>query len=229
MPGVAEPPLADLTGTAQYRVVPSRYPPIDVFERIADPGELELIIALESMTNPRLLQEAGDISLVAREDRLTGPGSTPVMAAFTHIGQPSRFTDGSYGIYYAALEQDTALRETVFHRERFLAASNEPPCELEMRMYAGKLARPLHDIRGENYRELHAADLAVYPATQRFGAELRGHGSAGLLYPSARNEGGVCLAAFKPVAVSIPAQSKHFLYRWDGERIADVLRVTRAL
>src|SRR5690606_26619753 len=133
----------------------------------------------------------GDISLVGREDRLVGPGSTPVMAAFTHIGQPSRFTDGSYGIYYAALEQDTALRETVFHRERFLAASSEPPCELEMRMYAGKVARPLHDIRGDGYRDLHAADLAVYPTTQRFGAELRGRGSAGLLYPSARRAGGV--------------------------------------
>jgi hypothetical protein len=229
MPGAVDPPLADLIGAAQYRVVPSRYPPVDVFESIADPGELELIIALEGMTNPRLLEAAGDISLVPRADRLLGPGSTPVMAAFTHIGQPSRFTAGGYGIYYAALDQPTALRETVFHRERFLTASNEPPCEIEMRMYAGKVARPLHDIRGDAYRELHAADLGVYPLTQRFGQELRARGSAGLLYPSARNPSGNCLAAFKPVAVSIPAQSKHFLYRWDGARIVDVLRVSRAL
>ena len=84
--------------------------PINLFEEVVDPDELEIVFALEAMTNDRLLQEAGDLLLVPKEDRISGPGSSPIMAAFTHIGIPSRFTDGSYGIYYGAKTLKTGLR-----------------------------------------------------------------------------------------------------------------------
>ena len=53
--------------------------------------------------------------------RVTGPGATIVMAPFTHTSpeRPSRFSAGSYGLYYAAMRFETALREArpsvVFH------------------------------------------------------------------------------------------------------------------
>jgi hypothetical protein len=52
------------------------------------------------MTNPRLREEAGNLTLVPLEDRVSGPGTTPIMAAFTHLNpEGSRFSGGSFGVY----------------------------------------------------------------------------------------------------------------------------------
>jgi len=48
----------------------------------------------------------------------------------------------------------------------------------------------------------------------------------GLNYLSTRNDGGECIAAFRTRAVSLPAQSKHFCYRWDGTRVDRVITVS---
>src|SRR5512147_2347004 len=45
------PPVVDVRWQPAFRIVPSRYPPIDLFERIAPPGEWEALIELESLTN----------------------------------------------------------------------------------------------------------------------------------------------------------------------------------
>ncbi len=60
------------------------------------------------LTNDRLRDEIGDIAIVPLAERLAGPGASPIVAAFTHIGFPSRFTDGSFGVYYACKSFDGA-------------------------------------------------------------------------------------------------------------------------
>ena len=103
----------------QYRIIPTRFPPINFFERYTPPELMEEAFELESLTNERLLNEVGLLQQVKLEDRVSGPGASVVMAAFTHIGNASRFTDGSFGIYYAGRCLETAIWETIFHRERF--------------------------------------------------------------------------------------------------------------
>lgn len=72
-------------------------------------------------------------------------------AAFTHLNpNGSRFSDGSYGVYYAAREQETAIYETVYHAERFLRDSREAPIEQDMRVYIAPIEGDLHDLRGED-------------------------------------------------------------------------------
>ena len=66
-----------------YRIIPSRFPPVGLFDKVADPADLEAVFLVEAMTNDRLRDEAGDLSLVPPEDRVAGPGTTPIMAAFT--------------------------------------------------------------------------------------------------------------------------------------------------
>lgn len=206
-----------------HRLVPSHFPPINLFESVADPDELELVHAIESLTNDRLREEVGELWRVPPEERVSGPGSSPVMAAFTHIGIPSRFTDGRYGVYYGARELKTAIAETRYHRERFLAATEEPDTELTMRQYISSVALPMHDVRS-NHR-LHAPDYYLYP--QQEAARLRRMGSHGLLYNSVRDPGGECVAALRPRAITIPVQGGHFRYVWSGfqQRIVSVLTV----
>lgn len=216
-------PITKLTNQTQFRIIPSLYPPINFFEDLVDANEMETVWWIESLTNERLRQETGDIFLVAPEDRVSGPGSSVVMAAFTHIGNPSRFTDGSYGVYYAALTLETAIKETVYQRELFLAATAELACELTMRVYEGKVLHPLHDIRAKTYTKLHAKE--GYLDSQAFAKQMRNEQSSGLVYPSARHKAGTCIAAFKPKAISLPKQTKHLRYIWNGEKITDVLDI----
>ncbi|MET0377885.1 MAG: RES family NAD+ phosphorylase [Spongiibacteraceae bacterium] len=219
------PPTLSIIDGQQYRLVPSHYPPIHLFEHLLDPAELDAAYALESLTNPRLRDEAGDIHLVAPDERVVGPGSSPIMAAFTHIGGASRFTDGSYGVYYAGLTLEVAIAETIYHRERFLSATHEKPCSITMRCYSSRLAQPLHDIRGAEWNALHDPD--DYKPSQQFAKNQRTENSWGLFYRSVRKAGGECVAVFRPQALKNVRQSAHYQYRWDGERITDVLQLKR--
>ncbi len=218
------PPLKRIRWSHVWRIVPSRFPPVGVFDRIADPADLEALFVIEALTNPRLREELGTLSLVPRQRRLAGPGATPVMAAFTHLNpEGSRFSDGSWGVFYAAREVTTAIEETVFHRQRFLAATAEPACDIEMRCYRSHLDSRLHDLRG-GWPEAH--DPHSYGASVALARELRELGSNGVVYDSVRDSGGECLAAFYPDVVGPCVQAQHYIYRWDGARIASVLEVS---
>lgn len=220
-----EPPLA-ATGWRVHRIVPSIFPPASIFDRIADPADLEAVYMVESMTNDRLRQEAGDISLVPIEDRVTGPGATPIMAAFTHLNPDgARFNDATFGAYYAGLELATAVAETKYHREQFLAATNEDPIDVDMRVYVAHLDGDLHDVRTGAPEAIH--DPGNYAASQVLARRLRGARSNGLIYNSVRHEGGTCVAVFRPRLLSGCLQERHLAYRWDGVRISDIYEKRR--
>ena len=210
-----------------YRIIPSKFPPINFFERIVSPAQMEAAWYLESLTNDRLRDETGDIALVPKEQRVSGPGSSIVMAAFTHIGNPSRFSDGSFGVYYAARTLETAVRETAYHRARFLAATDEAPGEIDMRAYVGKIDHPMRDVRAPRFAGLH--DPNSYAKSQVFGKLRREKGDDGLVYNSVRHSGGECIAAFKPTVVSVPVAGSALAYVWDGKRIARVYEKSQVL
>lgn len=218
------PPLKRIRWSQAYRIVPSRFPPVGVFDRIADPADLDAIFAIEALTNPRLREEANTLKLVPKDRRISGPGSTPVMAAFTHLNpEGSRFSDGSWGVFYAAHSVATAVEETVYHRELFLAATVEPACDIEMRCYRTSIAGRLHDLRNG---WLDAHDPDSYAMSMALAKRLRKAGSNGVVYDSVRHAGGECVAVFYPDLIAPCVQSEHLIYRWDGQRIAMVLKVS---
>lgn len=210
-----------------HRLIPSRYPPVSLFDWAESAEELEQIAQLEGLTNERLLSECGNITLVAKEDWVSGPGSTPLMAAFTHPGE-SRFADGRYGVYYAADSLNAAIAETVFHRQRFLSASNEPICLIQMREYIGKVKKPLVDINSQSFNYLLNPNPAYYSESQRFAQEIRAQGEWGLLYPSVRKTLAHCVAIFRPPALTLPIPGKHLDYIWDGSQISEI-RIAKPL
>lgn len=201
-----------------WRVIPSRYPPIQLFERLGDPSEWDAIAAIEGLTNPRVRQEIGEISVVPVAERVSGPGASWVMASFTHIGHPSRFSDGRYGVYYAARTRATAIEETAWHMGRFYSATREAPLDVDMRTLVGRLDGTFHDLRDDpRFAAVH--DPGDYTAAQSLGRRLRDAGSNGVVYASVRHPGGECVGAFRPKAVPIPTQGSHLRYHWDGRRI----------
>lgn len=204
-----------------HRLIPSRFPPVSVFDWAETKEELEEIATLENLTNDRLKSDYGDLSLIAKEEWIIGDGATPLMAAFTHPGY-SRFSDGSYGVYYAGDSLETAIAETKFHRERFLSASNEVACLIQMREYLANVIEELVSISFIEHPSILGSDPNSYPQSQAFARALRLKKEYGILYPSVRNESGQCVAIFRPTALTIPIQGCHLDYEWDGHSIASI-------
>lgn len=221
-PGL-EPPIRRVVWSRATRIIASRYPPIDLYERVSpDPAVWDALIAAEQLVNPHIRDEIGEIWLVPLEERVSGPGASYVMASFTHLNpKGSRFSDGSYGVYYAGREFETALKETIHHFERFANDSDNGPRYEDMRVLVGRIGSRFHDVAGlPASRRTKVLDPGSYGDSQRFGATMREGGSNGLLYPSLRNPGGSCVAAFRPKVVGFPVQTRHLKYYWDGKRVA---------
>ncbi len=223
-----------------FRIVPTRFPTVYLFDRVADADDFELLYALEALTNDRVRDETGQLELVAPEDRIYGVGSGPIMAAFTHINPSgSRFSDGRYGMFYAARERETAIAETRYHHGRFLAATAERPMHLPMRLYQVNIDARLHDLRQPLTRASGQADSAGdlqegrrldaaihapddYATSRTIGARLQAAGSAGVIYRSVRHPQGQCVGLFKPRGASQCLHAAHLLYAWDGTQISGV-------
>ena len=218
-------PVSNLLWIDSCRLLPSRYPPISLFERVVDAADLAFVFAIESLGNPRLRDEIGELSLVPTEQRISGPGCSPIMAAFTHLNpEGSRFSDGSYGVYYAASELETAVAEVSHHRALFLARTAEPAIDVDLRCYRVTVNAPLGDLRGLQGKATIAPlyDPNSYAASRPFAIAQRGLGRAGLVYDSVRRAGGECVALFNPQATVPPArQAEHVTLRWNGERKGD--------
>lgn len=220
-------PLVQLRWERTHRLILSQYPPISLFEDIADPRDWELLAEAEAVTNPRIYEEIGNLALVPVERRVGGPGASCVMASFTHVttDRPSRFSNGTYGAYYAAESVETAIHEHAFHMVRHYARTTEEPGWIsQVRELVGTIDRQLTDIREGDNAALLDPDPDHYAAPQSFAKAERDAGRDGIVYPSVRRAGGECFAAFWPDVVTIPVQGDHYAYHWNGQTIDYVKR-----
>jgi RES domain-containing protein len=210
------------------RIIPSRFPAINLFERVAGAEDFDALYALEAMTNARIRDEVGDISLVPPDERLFGDGSSCIMAAFTHLNpHGSRFSDGSYGVFYCARDRQTAIAETRYHQSRFMAATQEPPMRLSMRLYTVAAHGRVVDLRAASRAEPRIVDPDNYSYAQGIGRTLRQQNAHGILYPSVRQPGGEALAALRPTLLKNCLHAAYLEYRWNGQTIDAVFEVSQ--
>lgn len=222
---MTEPPVTRVEWPDARRIISSRYPPVDLFEDIADPRDWELLAAAEARTNPRINESIGRLDLVPPARRVSGAGASYVMAPFVHISPEwaGRFHDGTFGAYYAARTFETAVAETAYHKGVFFKSTDEAPGWFaQMREIVGAIDNEFHDIRDETEYEDYL-DPDSYGASQDLARSLRTAGSTGVVYPSVRDPGGECVGAFWPDVVGLPVQGRHLGYHFDGDRI-DLVR-----
>ncbi|RIX99502.1 RES domain-containing protein [Aureimonas flava] len=215
-------PVTPVEWNGARRIIRSLYPPIDLFEDIADPEDWPLLISAEQKTNPRLMETIGNLDLVPAARRIGGPGTSYLMAPFTHVSpdRPSRFTHGGYGVLYAAERFETALAETIHHHERFMARTAESEgWTSQFREIVLNVNLRAHDLRGDPARFGEALMPDSYIESQALAADLRAAGSDGIAYPSCRQPDGECVALFYPDLGANPIQGRHLDYHWDGARV----------
>jgi hypothetical protein len=200
------------------RIIRSIYPPIDLFEDIADPSDWEALASAEAKFNPRIRDSIGDLTKVPLARRVTGHGASWVMAPFVHCSpmRPGRFTDGTFGLYYAGDSTEVAIAETIHHHTKTMLATDEAPgWTSQFRELIGSLNANMDDVTG--IKDL--LDPDNYGASQVFGTQRCAAGSNGITWPSVRFAGGNCIAAFWPNVVPIPTQGGHFAYHWNGSAV----------
>jgi RES domain-containing protein len=211
-----------------FRVIPTRFPAVNLFDRVASAEDFDALYALEAMTNDRLRTEVGELDLVPPDERRFGPGCGPIMAAFTHLNPlGSRFSDGAYGVFYCARERRTAIAETRFHTGNFLAATNEAPLRQQMRLYTVIASGEVVDLRGDPALDPAVLSPTDYASGQALGRAVRAAGTAGIVYPSVRDPGGECLAALKTTILRDCRHAAYLEYNWNGNAIDSVFELNQ--
>ncbi len=194
------------------------------FQNIAGPADREAVLSAEAKTNPRIAECVGMLGRVPPDRRVSGDGAFWAMAPFVHASpdRPSRFSDGSYGIYYAGDRIEVALFETIHHHGRFMAATNEAAdWTSDFRELVGSLDSDLHDLSDTSaFGKLHHPDNYTVP--QSLAGALRDKNSNGLLCRSVRYPDSLAVALFWPDVAGIAQQGQHFSYFWDGSAVSKV-------
>ena len=211
------PPETEIAQQFTLRLIPSAHfdPPI-LRPLVEDDSEIPVLQAIEWKTSRRLSQ------------RKINPdfqdwGSSCVEAAFAYRKEGgNRFNDFHHGAWYAGFDEETAIAEVAFHKTRELGYIRDPKRRYrEEKLYSGLQASFIgrfHDIRRikptPDYLD-PSIDVG-YPAGQRFASDLLAVGSRGLIYPSVRKRGGICIVSFQEIVVQDVRASAQWILVWAG-------------
>lgn len=205
------------------RLVNSKFPPIALFDDVADAGDFEALYQIQALTNPRLQNEIGRLELIPRDQIPFGiPGCSYATAPFTHVNPAgSRFSDGSFGVLYLADKMETAIAEVRHHQARYW--SNVPDLNYERFVFRGLTA----SFSDAGVRDATAVPLSDpiyapddYAYSHILGTEAKRTGGPGLRYNSVRFPGRVCWALMTPRSVTSIIQTAHFEMIWSGQIIS---------
>lgn len=192
-----------------YRLIPSRFPPINALETVTNPSDLEPVLELEGWTNDRLV--ASRLRRLPESEWVYGrANASVVMAAFLH-GAPrgTRFAGPELGAWYAAGSPETSVLEVANGIRREIALSALQQKTEKLREYTARLDGTFVDIRGTR-PDLHDPDPASYPASQGFGQSVRSGPHDGIAYDSVRHAGGVNWVSYRPSRIRDVLQARHF-------------------
>ena len=202
-----------------FRIIYSRCPSVELYEGIAEERNYDILNEIESLTNPRVREEENITTIIPEEDRYTGKHPALVNAPFLHhsTDKPSRFSDGTFGVFYCADSEECAIEETKYHSLKFYEATNEHSAVAQMRLLTGELDDTLlADITSAENPDLYST--IDYTASQKFGLEIKNSGGDGIKYRSVRRQNSLCYAVFKPKVIKSIKDSKFYEYIFkDGQ------------
>ncbi|WP_246065591.1 RES family NAD+ phosphorylase [Hydrocarboniclastica marina] len=221
-------PTMSITQETGYRLVNSRFPPVSLFDDVADQDEFDLLYELQSLTNPRVQTELGQLNLVPREEIPFGiAGCTYATAPFTHVNpEGSRFSDGQFGVLYMGDTLDTAITEVAYHQSSYWRRVTG--LSYDRLVFRGLTCRfgPVEVVDATALPPGDAIyDPCDYSASRSFGKALKKEKASGLRYRSVRLPGAICWGLFSPRSVKRITQAAHYEFIWDGQAISSIGRV----
>ena len=193
-----------------HRLIPSRFPPIGLFDTVATAADVAAVMELAGWTNDRLVAER--IARLPREEWVYGsPNASIVMAAFLHVAPAGmRFNGPELGAWYASDDIRTAAAEVGHHLRRESVARGVELMRRTYRAYVATLLGDYLDISGRRDEYVHVYASERYEASQALGEKIRASGGAGIVYDSVRYTGAVNVVGHRPRNVTDVLQTDHY-------------------
>lgn len=196
-------------------MIASAYPHVDLYADLGVPPEdWDILHEIEGLTNARLRDARDEMQRVPPPDRAHGPGASFIMAPFARPYR-SRFSDGSYGVYYCAACEETAIREVAYHSARFMTETRRPPQTLVSRAIAATMEGRGYNLFHLKWKWLRDDD---YSRCQQFGRRAREQVDL-LRYESVRDRDHAAYAVFKPRRIRNARPMRFIEMYWDGNTI----------
>ncbi len=197
-----------------FRLIPSRFPPINIYERVIANDRLEEVVQIENVTNPRLKSTAELTGGLHPIDPLSPRLQNWNVAPFAYSNpEGSRYFRPGYACLELAEDLQTALAISVRRRERFLGRTAEPAIDLIMRVLKTPVAGRFVDMRRLS---------SSLPLKDRWmlGDAVIKQGFDGVLFNSPERPSAACVAVLKESTLGRSQQAQHFHFVWDGRRIS---------
>ena len=174
----------------------------------------------EAIFLPHLVDNRNELLYLELVTRLTNiTGAEIVNMIFTNSRRNSRFNDKTQEVWYCAFEHDTAVQEVAHHRKRIQDDTDEFGNEVIYREFFADFMGVFQDAQGLPPGEgiLGADPKTAYPLGQKLAHQLRAEGGRGIIYPSVRRPGGICLVAFHRGIVQNARLGDRWKMSWSKE------------
>lgn len=195
-----------------YTLIPSRFPPIDLYERIA--GLHSAAIAdIEALTNPRLRERSRILDGINATDASSPHLQNWNHAPFTYLKPDgSQFFDAQVPALELADSLQTALAVSVMRREQFLGQTLEGPVNLDMRALSRVVKGRFVDLTSMSIDLDQEERWALGRAVLDTDAD-------GLLFQCSDRPTAMCIAIINGATLEKAVQGDHFRFVWDGSSI----------
>lgn len=201
----------DQTG---HRLIPSRFPPVRIYEGLVANDRYDSLIEIENLTNPRLkaAERLGEVETAKSPNRLQNWNHAPF--AYSNP-EGSLFFGPDRPCVELAVDRQTALAISISRRQRFLSRTAEPALGLDMRMLSTPVTGVLLDLR--------PLGSALSETERRFiGESVQEDEVDGILYVSPERPSGAALSILRGSALGRTVQASHYRFAWNGDKFVSL-------
>lgn len=194
----------------------------DLYDDLADDAPTrELLAAVEADRKPSQYERQPVLARPFEESTLTHRVFTAIGYSFAHPNA-SRFSDGTWGVWYGAATLRTAVYETAYHwHRRFIRAPMDLPADeavtVERRVFRVRCRAALLDLRPALKDHPELADPGDWAPAQAFGRRVRENRYPGLLTRSVRTPTPTArvVAVFQRAVLADPRDVCYLTYRYE--------------
>jgi RES domain-containing protein len=182
--------------------------------------DLAALSEIEGATSGRLIAEERGAGALSSAELVHGvPHAKFINASFAYAKprEPNRFNPAERGAWYAALSVETCIAEVGFHLTKALADAGDFHAVVEYGEMLASMSGVFVDLRPLPAHPSLDPDPAIgYPAGNALAEAARAAGHNGILYPSVRHAGGLCIAALWPNVVQSVIPGGLYRLTWAG-------------
>lgn len=199
-----------------YQLIPSRFPPVDVYERLELPELRTAALELEQHTNPRLAAMKHIETPPKPAARAGHQFQNWNHAPFVYKNpEGSHFLGPAYGVAEMAVDLTAAILFALIRREEFFSRTNEEAMGQDMRVLCRRVTG--------TFTNLTALDPALAQAERwKIGQKLCDDGATGIIYRRPGLGEHRFISVFDGTVLGRALQGAHYRFVWDGKTVKSI-------